>query len=143
MTNSSPVGSHHTDLVAPTDVAPILEKAKQVAVEYYRATGKPLGVTGEVGEYEAARLLGKLAGAREPGFDAEGPDGKRYQIKARALSETSRRKKPDARIDQVGSHVGCSVVRPDGRALEHVGDLGSRSRTDRGRVVCAGEPGTE
>jgi hypothetical protein len=38
------------------------------------------------------RLLPRVAGAREPGFDAEGPDGRRYQIKARALSETSRRK---------------------------------------------------
>ena len=93
MTKLTVSADPNRDGVAPSDVAPILERAKQIAVEYYRATGKPLGVTGEVGEYEAARLLGlKLAGAREPGFDASGNDGKRYQIKARALSETSRRK---------------------------------------------------
>jgi len=33
------------------EIAPILERAKQVAIDYYQATGKPLGVTGEVGEY--------------------------------------------------------------------------------------------
>jgi hypothetical protein len=93
MTKSSPAASHDSETIAPTEIAPILERAKQIAVDYYRATGKPLGVTGEVGEYEAARLLGlKLAPVREPGFDAEGPDGRRYQIKSRSLSEFSRRK---------------------------------------------------
>ena len=87
------MASHDGDAIAPNEIAPILERAKQVAIDYYRATGKPLGVTGEVGEYEAARLLGlKLAPAREPGFDAEGPDGKRYQIKSRSLSDVGRRK---------------------------------------------------
>ena len=68
-------------------------------MDYRRATGKPLGVTGEVGEYEAARLLKlELAGARTAGFDATGAKGGRYQIKARSLSEAARR-----RSQQVGS----------------------------------------
>lgn len=70
-----------------------LERAKRAAVDYYRLTGKPLGITGEVGECEAARLLGlTLADAREPGYDATDEDGLRYQIKARSLFEEGRRK---------------------------------------------------
>jgi hypothetical protein len=71
----------------------ILARAKQVAIDYYRLTGKPLGITGEVGEYEAARLLGlTLADARAPGYDATDQTGRRYQIKARAFSTSGRRK---------------------------------------------------
>ena len=39
-------------------VREILAKVKPLAVEYYRLTGKPLGVTGEVAEYVAAEILG-------------------------------------------------------------------------------------
>ena len=57
----------------------IIDQARDAAVAYYRLTGKSLGITGEVGEYEAARLLGlTLAEAREPGYDAIGPDGCKY-----------------------------------------------------------------
>jgi hypothetical protein len=52
-------------------VADILNDVKKLAVEYYHATGKPLGVTGEIAEFEAARVLGlTLAEARSPGADA-------------------------------------------------------------------------
>lgn len=45
----------------------ILRDVKALAVEYYKATGKPLGVTGEMAEYEAAEKLGlELAEARNP-----------------------------------------------------------------------------
>jgi hypothetical protein len=70
-----------------------LERARLLAIEYYVLTGKPLGVTGEVGEYWAARLLGlTLADARTPGYDAIGPDNRRIQIKSRSISSNSRRK---------------------------------------------------
>jgi hypothetical protein len=36
------------------DIAEVISKARAVAMEYYRLTGKPLGITGEIGEYEAA-----------------------------------------------------------------------------------------
>lgn len=39
-------------------VLDILSEAKKLAQEYRALTGKPLGVTGEVAEYEAARILG-------------------------------------------------------------------------------------
>ena len=71
----------------------ILRRAKQVAIDYYEMTGKPLGITGEVGEYEAARHLGlSLADARAPGYDATDDDGRRYQIKSRSFSAAGGRK---------------------------------------------------
>jgi hypothetical protein len=52
-------------------VMKLLKEAKELAREYYGLTGKPLGVTGEVAEYEAARLLGlELTPARQAGYDA-------------------------------------------------------------------------
>ena len=43
----------------------ILGEAKKLAREYRKLTGKPLGITGEVAEYEAARILGvELTDAR-------------------------------------------------------------------------------
>lgn len=75
------------------EIGEVLQRAKQAAIDYYRLTGKPLGVTGEVGEYEAARILGlTLADARAPGYDATDQSGRRYQIKARAFSDAGRRK---------------------------------------------------
>ena len=50
----------------------ILADVKALALEYYAATGKPLGVTGEIAEVEAARLFNlTLTEARSPGYDAE------------------------------------------------------------------------
>jgi hypothetical protein len=65
----------------------ILCAAKKLAQEYRALTGKPLGITGEVAEYEAARLLGvRLTPARHAGYDAIRPsDGKRLQIKGRCI----------------------------------------------------------
>jgi hypothetical protein len=69
----------------------VLKEAKELAQRYRKLTGKPLGITGEVGEYEAARLLGvELAPARQAGYDAtENRDGqlRRLQIKTSALSQ--------------------------------------------------------
>jgi hypothetical protein len=42
-------------------VREILATVKLLAAEYYRLTGKPLGVTGEVAEYVAADKLGPLS----------------------------------------------------------------------------------
>jgi hypothetical protein len=52
-------------------VREILATVKPLAAEFYRLTGKPLGVTGEVAEYEAAEILGlTLVPARTVGYDA-------------------------------------------------------------------------
>lgn len=73
--------------MAEARVLEILSTAKRLAQEYRTVTGKPLGVTGEVAEYEAARLLGvELTPARQAGYDAvRATDGRRYQIKGRSL----------------------------------------------------------
>lgn len=44
----------------------ILNEAKDVALRYYKLTNKPLGITGEIAEHEAATLLGlSLCSARQ------------------------------------------------------------------------------
>ena len=72
-------------------VLALLAQAKVLAQRYYKLTGKPLGITGEVAEYEARRLLGvSLAPARQAGYDAtEMVDGKprTLQIKGRCLPQ--------------------------------------------------------
>lgn len=72
----------------------VIAEAKHLAVRYRELTGKPLGITGEVAEYEAARLLGlRLQDARQPGYDAVGTgayEGERIEIKGRCLSEAAR-----------------------------------------------------
>ena len=68
----------------------LLASAKKIARRYRELTGRPLGITGEVAEYEACHLLGlELADVRSPGFDAIRPTAAgphRLQIKARVLS---------------------------------------------------------
>lgn len=39
------------------EIMRILREAKKLAQRYHSLTGKPLGITGEVAEYEAARYL--------------------------------------------------------------------------------------
>jgi hypothetical protein len=75
----------------PTDkpVFEILREAKTLAQRYRALTGKPLGITGEVAEYEAARTLRiELTPARQAGYDAiEKENGRvrRLQIKGRCV----------------------------------------------------------
>jgi hypothetical protein len=71
----------------PELVMAILSQAKTLAREYYALTGRPLGVTGEIAEFEAVRLLGlELTPVRTTGYDAiRLADGRRFQIKGRRL----------------------------------------------------------
>jgi hypothetical protein len=79
----------------------ILSEAKELAQQYRALTGKPLGVTGEVAEYEAATLLHlELTPARHDGYDAiRRTDGKRYQIKGRCLLPGGKRSQRLGSID--------------------------------------------
>lgn len=53
------------------EILQVLREAKVLARRYYDLTGKPLGVTGEVAEYEAAtRLNLQLHPPRQAGYDA-------------------------------------------------------------------------
>ncbi len=73
----------------------ILREAKRLAQKYRLITGKPLGITGEVAEYEAARLLGlELTAARQAGYDAiERVNGRvrRLRVKGRCMLGDSKR----------------------------------------------------
>jgi hypothetical protein len=77
----------------------LLGEVKRLAGAYRDLTGRPLGVTGEMAEYEAVRLLGvELAAVRQAGFDAtrqtlEGTE--RVQIKGRCILPSS---KPGQRV---------------------------------------------
>jgi hypothetical protein len=85
-------------------VMDILGEAKKLAQEYPTLTGKPLGVTGEVSEYEAARLLHlELTPARNEGFDAierVNAEVRKLQIKGRCLQPHGRPGQRLGRIDK-------------------------------------------
>jgi len=87
----------------PSDpILAILSEAKKLAQRYRALTGKPLGITGEVAEYEAARILGiSLTPARQAGYDAtegKGSDLRRLQIKGRCILPGS---KPGQRVGSI------------------------------------------
>jgi hypothetical protein len=67
----------------------LIGEVKLLAHEYYRLTGRPLGVTAEIAEYEAARILGlNLAPVRQRGYDAirKTPNGDQLlQVKGRRV----------------------------------------------------------
>jgi len=85
-----------------TPVMKILRDAKILAQQYRALTGKPLGITGEVAEYEAARTLGvELTAARQAGYDGTERSGGRIrqlQIKGRCLLPNC---KPSQRLGSI------------------------------------------
>ncbi|MGV1793568.1 hypothetical protein [Rhizobium sp. A37_96] len=92
-------------------VKEILAAIKPLAAEYYRISGKPLGVTGEVAEYVAAGLLGlELAPPRTAGYDAlrhTASGVERIQIKGRAYDPAVKR---NQRIGTIKPEGPCDVV---------------------------------
>ncbi len=73
----------------------LIAEARRLSAEYRKATGRPLGgVSGEVAEYDAARLLDlELCDPKPGGYDAVGRGkraGKRIQIKARAIFDEAK-----------------------------------------------------
>lgn len=99
MTSSDSIPSE----IRASDFAQLVTDIKQAARRYYDVTGKPLGVTGELAELEAARLLGlQLAPPRQLGWDATRtlPSGakERIQIKGRWQMNGPR---PQARMGAV------------------------------------------
>jgi len=80
----------------------LIGETRRLAVEYRKATGKPLAVTGELSRHDAARLLDlELTDAPGVGYDAVGRgdrDGLRVLIKGRAIFDEER---GEPRIGQV------------------------------------------
>lgn len=89
MTESNHCNEPLQDGLIQNEILEILKEAKVLARRFYSLTGKPLGVTGEVAEYEAATRLGLLLHpARQAGYDATEmrEDGvARIQIKGRCI----------------------------------------------------------
>jgi len=132
-------------------VLEILAEAKKLAQRYRTLTGKPLGITGEVAEYEAARILGvELTPARQPGYDAtEIRDGKifRLQIKSRCILEGS---KPGQRLGSIDIKKDFDAVllvlldgnfeakviyeAPREAVIKALSMPGSKSRNERGAL---------
>jgi hypothetical protein len=133
-------------------VKALLRQAKRLAADYYKLTGKPLGVTGEVAEYEAAEKLGlTLATARTPFFDAVREAGgrtERFQIKGRAVAPTDKYRgrvpkiKIDGEFDAVllvlldkSTFEAIEIWRADRATVkERLTAPGSRSRNERGSM---------
>ena len=132
----------------------LLAEAKRLAKEYRELTGRPLGVTGEVAEYEAARLLGvELADVRQAGYDAirRTADGvQRLQIKGRCILPSSKRGQRVGRIDLVDEwdavllvlldeNFDATVIYEADRAtvIEALKGTGSRARNERGALAIS------
>jgi hypothetical protein len=114
----------------------ILRDAKALAVRYYAITGKPLGVTGEVAEYEAAQKLGlSLAPARTAFYDAyrgDGPTRETFQIKGRAVAANDRYRGRVPRINCEGAFDAVLLVLLDKASFDAV----EIWRAERGAVIA-------
>lgn len=132
-------------------VIEILAEAKKLAQRYRTLTGKPLGITGEVAEYEAARILGvQLTPARQAGYDAtEIREGKvfRLQIKGRCVLEGSKRGQRMGSLDIKKEFDAVLLVLLDGNfdataiyeapreaVVAALMKPGSKSRNERGAL---------
>ena len=129
-------------------LAGTIEAAKAVAKRYREFTGKPLGITGEVGEVLAAQLLGlKLANARQPGYDAVGSDDRLVQIKSRCILPKAKpgQRLGSIRLDHEWDTVGLILMDQDFEPLEVYEAVrsevkrellrpGSKSRNERGAL---------
>jgi hypothetical protein len=132
-------------------VLEILAEAKKLAQRYRVLTGKPLGITGEVAEYEAARILGvELTPARQAGYDAtqiRDCQTFRLQIKGRCIPEGS---KPGQRIGSIdirkefdavllvildGNFEATAIYEaPRAAVITALTAPGSKSRNERGAL---------
>lgn len=133
------------------EVFEILGAAKRLAKRYRTLTGKPLGIAGEVAEFEAARLLGvELVEARQAGYDAtrlENGALHRLQIKGRCVpsgaSKSQRLGGIDIRKEFDGvlvvlmdEHLNATAIYEADRApvIAAITKPGSKARNERGAL---------
>jgi hypothetical protein len=131
-----------------------LRRAKALAKEYRALTGRPLGCTGEIAEYEAVRLLDlQLAPVRQPGYDAiraTADGGHRLQIKGRCVLPGASRGQRLGRIDCSKEWDGVLLVLLDANldateiweadraaAIGALKAPGSQSRNVRGALAVS------
>jgi hypothetical protein len=135
-------------------IAEVLSQAKELAKEYRKLTGKPLGITGEVAEFAAAELLGlELADARQAGYDAvRVSNGKevKIQIKGRCIPSGAKpgQRLGSIRLDHEWDTVLLVIMDEDYEALSiyeaertDIEDAllvpGSKARNERGALAVA------
>ena len=87
--------------MAVYSVDKLIAQARRLSAEYRKATGRPLGgVSGEIAEYDAARLMDlEICEPKPGGYDAIGQGkraGMRVQIKGRAIFDE----------DKAGQRIG-------------------------------------
>ncbi len=130
-----------------------LREVKLLGARYYALTGKPLGVTGEIAELEAAEKMGlSLAQARTTGFDAfQRRDNKdwRVQIKGRAVDRGNRYRGMCPAIKYGDLFDSVLLVLLDRQTLDAIeiweadeasvaarlSALGGKARTERGAMA--------
>jgi len=137
--------------VESSQVMALLADAKVLAQKYRALTGKPLGITGEVAEYEASRILGvELTPARQAGYDAiETINGavRRLQIKGRCMLNDCKPGQRLGSIDRTKDFDAVLLVLLDENfnataiyeadredVLRILAEPGSKSRNERGAL---------
>lgn len=128
-----------------------MDEAKQLARKYKALTGKPLGITSEVGEFAAATLLGlELCQARQEGYDAiriENEKEIRVQIKSRCLPPNAKKNQRIGRIDKSKEWDTVALVLLDSdmepmeiyeaerqKIIDALEEPGSKARNERGAL---------
>jgi hypothetical protein len=136
------------------ELASIIKDAKAVAKRYRKLTGRPLGITGEVAEYEAAKLLGlRLARVRQDGYDAlreGGEAANRLQVKGRCILDGGKRSQQVPSINRKKDWDGVLLVLLDEafepieiheadrpRIVETLARPGSKARNERGAMAVS------
>ena len=98
--------------MAVYSVDKLIAEARRLSAEYRKATGRPLGgVSGEIAEYDAARLMDlEICEPKPGGYDAIGRGkraGMRIQIKGRTIFDEG---KAGQRIGQLKVEQGWDSV---------------------------------
>ena len=133
----------------------LITEARRLAAEFRRTTGKPLpGVSGEIAEHDAARLLDlELCKERPGGYDAIGRgsrEGDRVQIKGRVIfgEEKSGQRIGQLKLDKDWDSVVLVVMDENYEAIEiyeasreevedAMDESASSSRKKRGAMTVA------
>ncbi len=133
----------------------LITEARRLAAEFRRTTGKPLpGVSGEIAEHDAARLLDlELCKERPGGYDAIGRgsrEGDRVQIKGRVIfgEEKSGQRIGQLKLDKDWDSVVLVIMDEDYEAVEifeasreevedAMNESASSSRKKRGAMTVA------
>ncbi|MDX1811579.1 MAG: hypothetical protein R3240_06500 [Gammaproteobacteria bacterium] len=132
----------------------LVSEARRLASEYRKATGKALGISGEIAEFDAAHLLNlELCDDRSAGYDAVGKgsrEGKRIQIKGRAIfdEQKSGQRIGQLKTEQDWDSVVLVLMNEDYEAtelyeadrdilLEALNESSSNNRKKRGAMSVA------